>query len=292
LEIKAYKTIKEKFETSEWNVYDWVKYTSWNDELKAEVEGIIKRHRVTQLGNIVPAPLLQPLIDSLPASWYKGISEDYEMKQPFGNLDTKVQKKVEQILGMSDVRFAKYMFDKDVEKFGQLEGNKITVGTRGKKELSKEKGWNLDKRNYCICGDPGIGKTLFSLLMFYVLANRRKRVVRICNNEWMYYDGSNVMMRKTEVWKEEDVYLLIDGKAGEEFLGKDKRAVLFASSSKENFWQFIKNTEGCIMYMKPWDYSELETFFGQMSEDERVKIGMPAKFEECRDMLTRRYDIV
>ncbi|EPZ31053.1 hypothetical protein O9G_006301 [Rozella allomycis CSF55] len=128
--------------------------------------------------------------------------------------------------------------------------------------------------------------------MFYVLAHRRKRVVRICNNEWMYYDGSNVMMRKTDVWKEEDVYLLIDGKAGEEFLGKDKRAVLFASSSIENYWQFIKNTEGCIVYMKSWDYSELETFVGQMSEDERVKIGMPGKFEECRDMLTRRYDIV
>jgi hypothetical protein len=128
----------------------------------------------------------------------------------------------------------------------------------------------LEKTNVCYCGDPGIGKSVMSLYFFYCLMKEGKNVIRISEDgSWLNYDGQNATTGTYEVacWKEKGYYLLLDGKAPDKYLGKRSRTAIFASPSKENYYKFIKTTEGTMRYVEPWSLEELGLFVVKMSDE-------------------------
>jgi hypothetical protein len=140
----------------------------------------------------------------------------------------------------------------------------------------------LDKTNVCYCGDPGIGKSVMSLYFFYCLMKKGSTVIRISEDgSWLNYDGKFVTTGAYEVdcWKKKEYYLLLDGKAPDKYLGKRSRTAIFASPSKENYYKFIKTTEGTMRYVEPWSLEELGLFVVQIDD----KIVNSLQLSELKD---------
>jgi hypothetical protein len=126
------------------------------------------------------------------------------------------------------------------------------------------------ERPVVVCGDPGIGKSLFSTYVFCKLVMMKQSVVHISNGGCMLvYDTPN---DKLEVFTEIDVgkvlsgtyWVLIDGSAPvRPFADIKARAVVFASPNQRNYHEFAKDN-GAIFYMSAWSAAEVEELVDQL----------------------------
>lgn len=118
--------------------------------------------------------------------------------------------------------------------------------------------------NVCICGDPGIGKSTFSLYVFMRLVQLDQNVVRISMGNAMlvhskakkctYFEGhiDDSLVRNKDYW------LLVDGNAKTaSLLDRNNRGIIFASPKKENYHTFVKESQ-YMLYMPPWSFSEVK----------------------------------
>ncbi len=109
------------------------------------------------------------------------------------------------------------------------------------RELILKEGENY---NVCITGDPGIGKSYFSLYMFFWFVKSGKPVVRIGNGgSSLTFDGAKITFNPNGIddyWRLNDVWLLLDGCAEKKYWEKSARGVVFASPKGSNFHEFIK----------------------------------------------------
>ncbi len=101
-----------------------------------------------------------------------------------------------------------------------------------------------EKFNICVSGDPGIGKSYFSLYMFFYLVKKGQPVVRVgLGGSSLTFDGNEITFDPNgsgNDWRGTNVWLLLDGHANEKYCEKSKRGVVFASPKGSNFHKFIK----------------------------------------------------
>lgn len=127
-----------------------------------------------------------------------------------------------------------------------------------------------------IIGDPGIGKSTLAGAIFSHFSNNEKsndegfkRVFwAMESGTWIFFDGTNVTTGSylNEVWKCQDVLLLIDGSFKDPFLSKRKNCILFCSPDRSNYHKWIKMGEGRVFVMPPWSLQELENFFDSIPD--------------------------
>ena len=158
-----------------------------------------------------------------------------------------------------------YVFDmvQKVKKLNQLP----------EKERSKAK--DYEHPSLVISGDPGVGKSVFSMLIFCFIAAARVTVIRVSETgSWIRaVDGKIDPVLHTDNpsgYRTPSTILLVDGKVRHQFLGKVTNAIVFCSSKKDNYHMFIKNCECRLIYMDPWSMEEIASFVGRM-ESERAE---------------------
>ncbi len=93
----------------------------------------------------------------------------------------------------------------------------------------------------CVIGDPGIGKSIYSLYIFMVLVKKKQKVVRVSQGgSFLIFDGKGIKHSSTE-YGLDDYWVLLDGKAKETFWDKPDKVIVFASTNDQNYSdEFIK----------------------------------------------------
>ncbi|KAJ3412489.1 hypothetical protein HDV05_000692 [Chytridiales sp. JEL 0842] len=160
----------------------------------------------------------------------------------------------------------------------------------------------------CVSGDPGIGKSFLSLLLFFVLVRMNENVVRTSLSGFtLRYskDDQRVVyeMEPSADWLRSDCWLLMDGQAElKPFSAKTHRAVVFSSPKQSNYHEFLK-MDGLVLFMPAWTLDEVLALVNSFSESEIVRLGesMRREFDEynsvdLRDIVLktvrRRFEIV
>ena len=94
-----------------------------------------------------------------------------------------------------------------------------------------------------VTGDPGIGKSLYSLYVFMVLVKMKEKVVRVSQGgSFLIFDGNEISysLEASSLWRRSDYWLLLDGRAKEVFWDKPCKGIVFASPNGKNYHEFIK----------------------------------------------------
>ncbi|KAJ3398575.1 hypothetical protein HDV05_002419, partial [Chytridiales sp. JEL 0842] len=160
----------------------------------------------------------------------------------------------------------------------------------------------------CVSGDPGIGKSFLSLLLFFVLVRMNENVVRTSLSGFtLRYskDDQRVVyeMEPSADWLRSDCWLLMDGQAEPKpFSAKTRRTVVFSSPKQSNYHEFVK-MDGLVLFMPSWTLDEVLALVNSFSESEIVRLGgsMRREFDEhnsvdLRDIVLetvrRRFEIV
>ena len=112
-----------------------------------------------------------------------------------------------------------------------------------------------------------VGKSSFSTFVFFAIAQMKKnKVVHVSQGgRVLFYNPKNdefvvSTIEKVSDWREDQCWLLIDGRAHEiPFKDKRTRGIVFASPKKKNYHEFVKQN-GRMLYMPPWSLSEVKKF--------------------------------
>lgn len=117
-----------------------------------------------------------------------------------------------------------------------------------------------------VIGDPGIGKSTFIGYIFSRLTKKCedsevkiKTFWEMESGDWRYFDGFNTQFGSgdSDLWKSNDVLLLIDGKFKDKHLRKKNNIILFCSPQPQNYAKLIKAHSGAIFVMPCWDLDEI-----------------------------------
>jgi hypothetical protein len=133
-----------------------------------------------------------------------------------------------------------------------------------------------EKGPVLICGDPGIGKSYFGLYVFCRLtcSQEKKRAIRFTlSGDWIEFDGEKFRSGhgwSSSNWRNEETWLLLDGNEKVEMLSKRSRVILFASSQKQNYHNFMKKRNALTYYMPEWSLREMEQLVNKVHDIDMV----------------------
>ncbi|KAJ3413185.1 Vacuolar protein sorting-associated protein 53 [Chytridiales sp. JEL 0842] len=137
----------------------------------------------------------------------------------------------------------------------------------------------------CVSGDPGIGKSFLSLLLFFVLVRHDVDVVRTSLSGYslryskaekkVYFD-----LIPSADWMKDDCWLLMDGKAEQKpFAAKTQKAVVFSSPKQSNYHEFVK-MDGLTLFMPSWNQDEVEKLVSSFSATETSRLAASFRREQ------------
>jgi hypothetical protein len=142
--------------------------------------------------------------------------------------------------------------------------SKLIVIRTAYKDIAKTILDSDDKTNFLICGNPGIGKSLF---LYYLMARLKSlnepvifhsqftpKVYLFLPGEVKVYDSIDPLV--DDYLMKKNVWYLVD--TGKDFKANKAKTVFVSSPKRSHYSEYVKSENHRTLYMPVWEHDELE----------------------------------